>query len=430
MKAILILAVDDRCTTPVFGVPALRRLVILGRQACPDTAMHIVSRAGFISATVSDLVPAGMLHVVTDISELIPIIEGLDVRKEDRVLVMDSAHVIDRPSLAVMLCAESSADIVFCASDDEENAECSMGVYTAKAGKLVQILDKYWIHSGIYSGEPVTGERVRVTPGLPFRIGKNGVGVDAAEKRLLNALRLATNEHEYGYLARLVGRPLSRCISAKLAGLQVSPNGITLFNIITGVIGALFLGIGEYKWQLAGAFLFLCSVVADGVDGEVARLNLRETSFGHYLDIIGDNVVHAAVFIGMAVGLYRATYDSIYIHFLVWLLGGFALCLFAVHKVTGHRPDKPGTSRVARPIALFVNRDFAYLVFVLAVINHLDWFVLAGAAGVYVFALYLFTAARMGKSIRRRPLQECVNRYPQAPARKKSDAGSREILRN
>ena len=35
------------------------------------------------------------------------------------------------------------------------------------------------------------------------------------------------------------------------------------------------------------------------VDGEVARLTLTETHFGHLFDIVTDNLVHMAVFVGL-----------------------------------------------------------------------------------------------------------------------------------
>ena len=48
--------------------------------------------------------------------------------------------------------------------------------------------------------------------------------------------------------------------------------------------------------------MFLFSIIIDGVDGELARLTLTETSFGGMLDVVTDNIVHVAVFVGIFLG--------------------------------------------------------------------------------------------------------------------------------
>src|SRR5204863_375134 len=55
-------------------------------------------------------------------------------------------------------------------------------------------------------------------------------------------------------------------------------------------------------WQLTGALLFLAHSILDGCDGELARLKFLETRHGAVLDFWGDNIVHFAVFSGIAVG--------------------------------------------------------------------------------------------------------------------------------
>ena len=53
-----------------------------------------------------------------------------------------------------------------------------------------------------------------------------------------------------------------------------------------------------------GALLFQLSVIIDCCDGEVARLTFSESKFGQELDIWADNVVHMALFAGIACGAY------------------------------------------------------------------------------------------------------------------------------
>ena len=165
---------------------------------------------------------------------------------------------------------------------------------------------------------------------------------------------------------------------------------VTLFNIIVGLVGAFFLAKGVYAMQVLGSLLFLPSSILDGVDGELARLKLKETVFGHYLDIVGDNVVHVAVFFGIALGLYRPLRTR-----STSMPSGssFAASVFAPSQCSGSwDTDRKNTESEQAPwlAALLVNRDFAYLVLFLALLHRLSWFLFGAAVGVYAVAIALF----------------------------------------
>jgi 1L-myo-inositol 1-phosphate cytidylyltransferase / CDP-L-myo-inositol myo-inositolphosphotransferase len=180
---------------------------------------------------------------------------------------------------------------------------------------------------------------------LPFLLQGKGDAAEA-ESRLVRHLAAATQSSD-SHMARLVDRHLSRRLSPRLARRRVPPNAITLFSMSIGCAGAWLLAQVGYGLHLLGALLFLTAVVLDGVDGEVARLTLRESRFGHYLDVITDNLVHIAVFIGMAVGLYRETGFAGHLYALAAMLPGFGLCALAVYQVL----EKGGRDRErwARP---------------------------------------------------------------------------------
>jgi phosphatidylglycerophosphate synthase len=156
------------------------------------------------------------------------------------------------------------------------------------------------------------------------------------------------------------------------------------------------LAAGTYAHALAGTALFWAAVIVDGCDGEVARLELRETRFGYLLDVTTDNVVHAAIFLGLGIGVYRASPDEVHGFLPILFLAGFASALLATwYCLIRHPPVArlaPRTRRgrirrgLLRGFEALMNRDFAYLLLLLALLNRLYWFLWAAAFGTYVYS--------------------------------------------
>jgi phosphatidylglycerophosphate synthase len=195
-----------------------------------------------------------------------------------------------------------------------------------------------------------------------------------------------------GFLARHLNRRVSRPISRRLVLTPITPNQITLGGASIGMIGAFLLSWTGYWPHLIGALLFLFCIIVDGVDGEIARLKLQETPLGHLLDVITDNIVHIAIFVGIALGLYRDSGDPEYWRILGLLLGGFGLCGVAVYQcILKRSPDELRQSvKTIRIMVMLSNRDFAYVVVALALVQRLDWFLIGAAAGTYLFAAALW----------------------------------------
>ena len=98
----------------------------------------------------------------------------------------------------------------------------------------------------------------------------------------------------------------------------------------------------NYWMRLFAAIFFLISITIDGVDGELARLKMVESDFGGTLDVITDNIVHAAVFIGLLVGCYRVEHSRAYLYLIPILLGGFAMCAYATWRAFRIKGDAGG----------------------------------------------------------------------------------------
>ena len=145
--------------------------------------------------------------------------------------------------------------------------------------------------------------------------------------------------------------------------------------------------VPNYWMRLFAAIFFLISITIDGVDGELARLKMIESDFGGKLDVVTDNVVHAAVFIGLLVGCYRLEYSRAYLYLIPLLLGGFAMCAYATWRAFKIKGEQAALwlDKVDR----WSGRDFAYLLVILALVDRLEYFAWGTAFGTYVFALML-----------------------------------------
>jgi 1L-myo-inositol 1-phosphate cytidylyltransferase / CDP-L-myo-inositol myo-inositolphosphotransferase len=110
------------------------------------------------------------------------------------------------------------------------------------------------------------------------------------------ALRRSLGKGADGPVSRFINRPLSTRLSMALAPLRPAPDLVSLVALAFGLAGAVLLAAGQ---GLGGALLVHASSVADGVDGEVARLQLRGGPRGALLDGVLDRVGDAAILAGL-----------------------------------------------------------------------------------------------------------------------------------
>ena len=203
-----------------------------------------------------------------------------------------------------------------------------------------------------------------------------------------------------GVVDRYVNRRISRPLSRLFMRLGCSPNVITLLSMIIGLGGAACFATGSYAGGIAGALLFQFAVILDCCDGEVARLTFAESPLGQMLDLVSDNIVHAAVFAGIAWGAYQENLGSS--GYLPLLLGGIAVlstavslwCVNRVKSLKGNAAHWRRMSQAARTRFDFIlghvaNRDFSIVVLACACLGVLPWFLWLVAAGTSVFAIMM-----------------------------------------
>jgi phosphatidylglycerophosphate synthase len=157
-------------------------------------------------------------------------------------------------------------------------------------------------------------------------------GFREAERRLLESVRKETD----GFISRTLNRPLSLRLSKVFIRLGLTPNQISVGNLVMGLVGAWLAAAGGYFNVALGALLFQLSSVVDGSDGEVAKLTYTCSERGSWIDTLCDELTCLAFFVALPVGLYRTTGDSIYIALITGtLLSGAALYVLMIRYVSG-----------------------------------------------------------------------------------------------
>lgn len=382
---VLILAPDQQGLQEVFGVPAVGRLALICRQLGFGD-IHVIETSESLRRCLTDLVPSAHFHRIVGPSSFASAIREISPVDGAGILVFRANQVLDKPGLSRFLQQKTSSEVSFLEADEAGGGE---RVYFTSARRLLSVLDDAW-RSSSANIELGTAGLVSSPDGLPLGLDGGAFKTKRAEEALLNSSALQTRASD-GLLARHVSRRISRPISRVIAHSGITPNQVTLFGAFVGLIGALFLGLGGYWNQLAGSLLFLFCVIIDGVDGEIARLKLQESSCGRKLDLILDTAVHAAVFLGMAVGLYRELSDVRCLYMGGFLLGGFVAAgiaaPFLLSKFSWEELRFNG--KIPRILELFRNRDFAYLVMLIALFGGLRWFLTAAAVGSWVYALLI-----------------------------------------
>jgi len=105
-----------------------------------------------------------------------------------------------------------------------------------------------------------------------------------------------------GFVSRVLNRRLSRPAARVLARTPVQPNAVTVAVLLFSLAAAATTAAG---WHVAGGIGIQLASIADGIDGELARLKGAATRFGAAFDAITDRYADAAFIVAMAVFAWR-----------------------------------------------------------------------------------------------------------------------------
>ena len=218
-----------------------------------------------------------------------------------------------------------------------------------------------------------------------------GTGTDQAVAQAERVLLKSLKGGLEGFVDRYFNRRCSGWLTQYLLRTPLTPNAVTLLATAIGLLAAGAFAIGGYGAGIVGALLFQLSAILDCCDGEVARLKFLESRFGEQLDFVLDNIVHIALFAGIAWAAYHTSWGA-------WALAAGALAIIGNGAAFGvvqwaarvrPRLDPARCSRVDGILNHCASRDFSVLLLVLALIGHVDWFLMLAAIGSNIFWIIL-----------------------------------------
>ena len=223
-----------------------------------------------------------------------------------------------------------------------------------------------------------------------------------AAEETISWLMAAGPKSQDGFMARHFDRHISLAVSRQLLETTVTPNMMTVFSTLLGLCGATFFLGASRAAYVPGALLVWLHSVLDGCDGELARVRFQESAFGSDLDFWGDNVVHLALFTCLGVGFWRTGNGF---HTLVLAAVADLGVVASASAAWQHRRRRRASSSV--PVAeagvteeaagdgfesklsrlenALAQRDFIYLLVLLAMVDCVYEFLWAAAIGGLLF---------------------------------------------
>lgn len=145
-------------------------------------------------------------------------------------------------------------------------------------------------------------------------------------KELKKALKL-----EDSLFSTFFYRPISLRITYLLIKTNITPNQVTFFSLVLGLISAAIFILGSYFYSILGIIFLNLSFLMDHVDGEIARYKNLKSSFGAWFDQITDRIKESSALFGMTIGVYNNMHN-----YTVFVFGMLAIFnLFMIGHIRG-----------------------------------------------------------------------------------------------
>jgi phosphatidylglycerophosphate synthase len=374
---------------PIAGVPVLLRLLLCAQQAglgeilllgvnhCPSNVQELLTRDARLMARLTwldDQPWSALVQTYPDLEK---------AWWEGDLWVLPAGGVIDATLLRDAVQQSASCPITVIDPEPRGSAMSAVPFFRVSGAWLqprVEASGDVALSALLYE-VPQSGDSERLSNrALVCAPAVSNANRTAVERGLFKGLESALD----GWVDRYLNRQLSPWFSRQFLRMPLTPNHVTFIACTIGLLAAISFAHGSWLSGVMGAMLLQWSAVIDCCDGEVARLKFLESTSGYYLDIVCDNLVHVAVFVGVAWSGYQALAQ---IHVL--LLGGLAafgtMMGLVMVLVIRRRRAQHGSTALDRLIDALANRDFSLLLVICAVTGTLPAFLWALAIGVNLF---------------------------------------------
>jgi phosphatidylglycerophosphate synthase len=122
------------------------------------------------------------------------------------------------------------------------------------------------------------------------------------------------------YEERVFARPISRPIAKALKNVRfITPNRLTVLRFLLAGTLVPYLVL-NHEFLIAGVLVYLFFIL-DKVDGDLARIRNKSSSFGAYLDSVADMCLIVVYFVSVAIAV---NYNNI----IIFSLGLFSPIFF------------------------------------------------------------------------------------------------------
>ena len=119
----------------------------------------------------------------------------------------------------------------------------------------------------------------------------------------------------YNYFTRYISAPLTALISYTF----ITPNMATLSMFFFGIVGAIFFSFGGAHNFLWGGIFFVLLIIADTIDGELARFRGTSSLFGDYFDRLAHYTTNPLMILGVGLGIY-SEYPETYFLYITYFI--------------------------------------------------------------------------------------------------------------
>lgn len=174
------------------------------------------------------------------------------------------------------------------------------------------------------------------------------------------------------YVDLYLNRPLAALIVRAVYNTRITPNGLTYFSCIIGLIGALFFLGAEQKYFILGGVIVQLSSIIDGADGMLARAKNMRSDFGAHLDLFFDRIIDFTLFVCMTLGVSTA-YKSPLILKLGLIGAGLYLLQVNLFYITKSYQKKSSTGETGELRAIMI-----WMALILSIVNHLEIYLYLG----------------------------------------------------